>query len=441
MTTTAITTSKNENPFEEMTILAAAPRTPPRSKKLFHIVSSNKFGISAIIAGFLCNFMVFGIGFSYGVFQEFYGSPSGPLALHSDAKIALIGTVSTSLTYICGIFNKSLMYYLGAWKVMLLGCVLMSIGITVTGFCSDYYQFILCSVLQGIGGGILYLPPVVCGPVYFDKHRSLASGVLFSGTGIGAFALANLTKYLIKKVGWQWGVRILGFMNLGVTGLASFMVFEPKLPNFRSANAILNVSQLKSPKVISQLLGSLLQSAGYLMPLIFMYKSAVSLGYSSSQGAFFIGLSNLINAASKVVTGMIADVVGRMNTLIFCSSVSAALIFALWLPAIKNTFMSLVVLYGVFSGAIISLLPPCLIEIFGIGSYTQLSGMMYCARGIGVIIGSPIGALLIIGNGANPKDYTNIAVYNGVLLTASTICLGYLWIGAFGDKKPNNWKV
>ena len=100
MTTTAITTSKNENPFEEMTILAAAPRTPPRSKKLFHIVSSNKFGISAIIAGFLCNFMVFGIGFSYGVFQEFYGSPSGPLALHSDAKIALIGTVSTSLTYI-----------------------------------------------------------------------------------------------------------------------------------------------------------------------------------------------------------------------------------------------------------------------------------------------------------------------------------------------------
>lgn len=47
--------------------------------------------------------------------------------------------------------------------------------------------------------GDIVSPPVVCGPVYFDRHRSLASGVLFSGTGIGAFALANFTRYLIKK--------------------------------------------------------------------------------------------------------------------------------------------------------------------------------------------------------------------------------------------------
>ncbi|CCG24701.1 hypothetical protein CORT_0G00100 [Candida orthopsilosis Co 90-125] len=444
ITTTSIreTTVETVNPFQEMTTLEPPQeQEPPVSARLFHVVSSNKLGISAIISGFLCNFMVFGIAFSYGVFQEFYGSPSGPLSSYSDAKIALIGTVSTSLTYICGIFNKTLMYYLGPWKVMLLGCVLMSLGIIVTGFCSNYYQFILCSVVQGIGGGILYLPPVVCGPVYFDRHRSLASGVLFSGTGIGAFALANFTRYLIKKVGWQWGVRILGFMNLGVTGLASFMVFEPRLPNFRSTNSILNFSQLKSLKVILQLFGSLLQSAGYLMPLIFMSKYAVSLGYSSSQGAFFIGLSNLINAASKVVTGIIADVVGRMNTLMICSIVSAALIFSLWLPAAKDTFISLVVLYGIFSGAIISLLPPCLIEIFGIGSYTQISGIMYCARGVGVIIGSPIGALLISGNGLHPKDYTNTAVYDGILLSASAICLGYLWVLAFKDKKPKNWKL
>lgn len=425
------TSLEGTSSLEEMSILEPTQPINP--------FSSNKYGISAIIAGFLCNFMVFGIGFSYGVFQEFYGSPSGPLYLYSDAKIALIGTVSTSLTYICGIFNKSLMFYLGPWKVMLLGCVMMSIGIIMTGFCSSYYQFILCSIVQGVGGGILYLPPVVCGPVYFDRHRSLASGVLFSGTGVGAFALANFTRYLIKRFGWQWGVRILGFMNLGVTGLASFMVFEPKLPNFRSTNALLNFGQLKSLKVILQLLGSLLQSAGYLMPLIFMSKYAVSLGYSSSQGAFFIGLSNLINAGSKVATGVIADVIGRMNTLLICSVVSAALVFALWLPATKDTFISLVVLYGVFSGAIISLLPPCLIELFGISSYTQLSGMMYCARGIGVIIGSPIGALLIRKNGFHPTDYTNIAVYDGVLLSASTLCLGYLWVLAFEDKRK--WRL
>lgn len=67
--------------------------------------------------------------------------------------------------------------------------------------------------------------------------------------------------------------------------------------------------------------------------------------------------------------------------------------------------------------------------------------MMYCARGIGVIIGSPIGALLISGNGLYPKNYINTAIYDGILLSTSAICLGCLWILTFGDKKPKNWKL
>ncbi|EGW30271.1 uncharacterized protein SPAPADRAFT_157060 [Spathaspora passalidarum NRRL Y-27907] len=431
--------SKDGNPFEEM-IITEEPVAVKYSNFLKTIVS-NRYGIQAVLAGFLCNFMVFGIGFSYGVFQEFYGSSKGPLYNKSESMIALVGTVSTALTYICGIFNKSLMFYLCPRNVMLIGCVLSSLGLVLTGFAKVYYQFILCSILQGIGGGILYLPPVVCGPVYFDKHRSLASGVLFSGTGVGAFAMATFSRYLIERVGWRWSLRILGLMNLAVCGFASVLVVEPKIQNFRTNNALINFSQLKSGKVGLQLLGSLLQSAGYLMPLIFMSKYAVSLGYTSSQGALFIGISNVVNAGSKVFTGVIADMLGRMNTLMICSIISAIAIFALWLPGIRETFISLVVVYGVFSGAIISLLPPCLIELFGIASYTQLSGIMYCARGIGVIIGSPIGALLIEGNGALPKDYINAAIYNGVLLSGSCICLGYLWILAFKDRESRSWKL
>lgn len=123
--------------------------------------------------------MVFGIGFSYGVFQEFYGSFVGPLFNYSESKIALIGTISNSLIYLCAIFNKTLMYYMCPRNVMLIGCGLLSLGLILTGFASSYYQFVLCSILQGVGGSILYLPPVICGPVYFDKHRSLAMGFCF----------------------------------------------------------------------------------------------------------------------------------------------------------------------------------------------------------------------------------------------------------------------
>ncbi|RLV89164.1 Monocarboxylate transporter 13 [Spathaspora sp. JA1] len=406
-----------------------------------HTILENRHGIQSVLAGFLCNFMVFGAGFSYGVFQEFYGSVQGPLYGKSESMIALIGTVSTALTYICGIFNKSLMFYMCPRNVMLIGCLASSLGMILTGFANEYYQFILCSILQGVGGGIVYLPPVVCGPVFFDKHRSLASGVLFSGTGVGAFALATFTRYLIEQVGWRWSVRVLGLMTFVITGMASFLVVEPKIKGFRSNNSLINFSQLKSGKVGLQLLGSLLQSAGYLMPLIFMSKYAVSLGFTSSQGALFIGVSNIVNAGSKVFTGIIADKLGRMNTLMICSIISAIAIFSLWLPGSRQTFLSLIFIYGIFSGAIISLLPPCLIELFGIASYTQLSGIMYCARGIGVVIGSPIGALLINNSGQHPRDYIDAIVYNGVLLTGSCLCLGYLWVLAFKDRVPRSWKL
>ncbi|EMG45384.1 hypothetical protein SBY92_000702 [Candida maltosa Xu316] len=384
--------------------------------------------------------MVFGIGFSYGVLQEFYGSANGPLFGYSESKIALIGTISNALTYLCAVFNKTLMYYMCPRNVMLIGCGCMSIGIICTGFASSYYHFVLCSILQGIGGGILYQPPVVCGPLHFDTHRSLASGILFSGTGVGAFAMAIFTRYLIGSIGWRWCLRALGLLNLVVSGFASFLVIEPKMANFRtSANGLLNLGQLGSSKMFFQLSGSLLQSAGYLMPLIFMSKYAVALGFSSSQGALFIGICNLINAASKIFIGAIADVCGRINTLIVCSILSAAFVFGLWLPGLRETFLALVVLYGIFSGAIISLLPPVLIEVFGMNMYSQLSGISNCVRGVGVIIGSPIGATLIVANGSKPNHYINAIIYNGALLAASTMCLTVLWAKVGISRK--SWKI
>ena len=105
---------------------------------------------------------------------------------------------------------------------MLIGSVLMSLGLIMTGFCTELYQFILSQgLLFGVGSSLLYLPPVVCAPFYFNRHRAIAMGILFSGTGFGGLAMANISRYLIGVIGWQWCVRILGFMNLILTIIAS----------------------------------------------------------------------------------------------------------------------------------------------------------------------------------------------------------------------------
>ncbi|ODV78887.1 MFS general substrate transporter [Suhomyces tanzawaensis NRRL Y-17324] len=376
--------------------------------------------------------MVFGIGFSYGVFQDYYTSLEGPLHARSNSQVALVGTIGNALTYTFGIFNKSLMSHFRPRTIMVAGAVLMSLGLALAGSCTHLYQFILTQgVLFGVGASLVYLPPVVCAPIYFNRHRAIAMGVLFSGTGFGGLALASLTRHLLSLLGWRWCLRTLGFANFAVTLGASFLVKPAPDMALVQNNRLFNLHQMGSYRVWLQLLGSLLQSAGYVIPLIYMSKYAQTLGYSHSQGALFIGLNNGINAVFKVVLGFGGDRIGRLNMIVICSVVSAGSIFGLWIVQLRGTFVAFVVMYGVFSGAIISLLPTCLVDIFGVANYQSMTSLMYFVRGIGTMVGSPIAGLLVKGVGDEASDYTRLIIYNGVLLGSSTVCLGGLWMAEY----------
>lgn len=400
-------------------------------------------GISTVFAGFLCNFIVFGISFSYGVFQEYYTDPvSGPLKHYSISKVALIGSTATALTYIFGILNSKMLFFFRApWKVMVIGCICMSIGLITASFSNVIYQFILSQgVLYGIGSSFMYMPPVVCAPLFFKKYKAFMMGFLFAGTGVGAFVMSIVTRKLLTTVGWRWSLRILGFINLFIGNLAALLVRVPDGMNFTENKRIINFSTLKSTKVVSQLGASLFQSAGYIIPLIFMSKYANTLSFSNTQGALFIGINNLANAVFKVIIGFAADKTGRLNMIILCNLLSTLTIFTLWLIGTRDVFISFVVLYGIFSGAIISLLPTCLIDLFGASQYQALTGLMYFCRGIGSILGSPIAGVLVKDNGLRTGDYQNAIIYNGVLLAVSTILLGVMR-HAYTREKGFKWFI
>ncbi|CUM64368.1 uncharacterized protein PRCAT00001970001 [Priceomyces carsonii] len=402
---------------------------------------SNKDGLLVLISGFICNFMVFGIGFTYGVFQEYYTSSNGPLSLYSDSKVAIIGTLSTGLTYIFGIFNKSLMKYSSPKTVMFVGSIIMSLGLILAGFCNHIYQFILTQgVMFGIGSSLVYLPPVVCAPPFFTQHRAIAMGFLFSGTGFGSLAISSLSRFLIAAIGWRWCLRVLGLINLIFTIFASFIVVVPEGMNFKEGNKVISLGQLKSWKAIFICLGGLFQSAGYLIPLIYMSKMAKTLNFTNSQGALFIGVNNGVNAIFKIILGYAGDKLGRMNTIIACSVVSAVTILGLLGTVSRDSYISFVVFYGVFSGVIVSLLPTCLVELFGIANYQAMSGLMYFSRGIGNMLGSPLAGLMISNDGLSFTDYKFPILYNGLLLVASASCLAVLRVVVSAERQVTGWK-
>lgn len=413
-------------------------------------VPTRYHAIAIIIAGFVANFVVFGIGFTFGVFQEFYTSDKGPLVNTSHAVVSMIGTTATATTYCCAIFFNTAMNYLKSPQtVMFIGSMLMGLGLLTASFCQtdNAYQFILSQgLLFGIGASFTYIPPVVCAPPFFTRHRGVALGILFSGTGAGALVLGPITRTLISHIGWRWCLRILAFISIFVTGGSSVLVNQHS--SLQSASPTSSLKKIFDIRLMSvdpislytQLFAGFFQSAGYLISLNYMSTYGETLGFSATQGTVFIALNNGINAIFKVILGFLADkYIGRLNMIIICNLMSTLCVLILWMISLRGTFITFVVLYGVFSGAIISLLPTCLSEIFGIKNYKSMSGLMYFFRGIGNFLGSPIAGLLI-STGGQPTDYQNCIIYNGCLLGVSTFLLTLLKVRVRKTVEEQEWR-
>lgn len=61
----------------------------------------------------------------------------------------------------------------------------------------------------GFGFGLIYLPAIVSVTTYFEKKRSLATGIAVCGSGLGTFIFSPVSEYLIKEFGWRGATLIL----------------------------------------------------------------------------------------------------------------------------------------------------------------------------------------------------------------------------------------
>lgn len=61
----------------------------------------------------------------------------------------------------------------------------------------------------GFGFGMIYLPAIVSVTTYFERLRSLATGIAVCGSGFGTVVFAPLTNYLIVNYQWQGTLLVI----------------------------------------------------------------------------------------------------------------------------------------------------------------------------------------------------------------------------------------
>lgn len=131
--------------------------------------------------------------------------------------------------------------------------------------------------------------------------------------------LSPVMHSLITNLGVQWALRILGLWNF-VVGIPISLVVKRRpgthLGSGRGRTR-LDASVAKRGTFIWQAMGAFLQAGGNVVPTYFLTTYSVAvLSYSSATGSLLLAVYNVVNSVARVSMGILADRVGRQNTMI-----------------------------------------------------------------------------------------------------------------------------
>src|SRR5208282_3487876 len=114
------------------------------------------------------------------------------------------------------------------------------------------------------------------------------------------------------------------------------------------------------------------------------------------------------------------------NTLILTVICSSITVVAFWLSSTagdgdQTLWIMFVVFYSMAGGGYNALFPTTVVEVFGLQAYASVNGFMYFVRGLGAMVGSPVGGK-ILGE-SELGNYRNVVWFDAALLAGAALCV------------------
>lgn len=306
-------------------------------------------------------------------------------------------------------------------QVAWLPAALYVLSIMMTSLCKSYYQFILAQgVLGGTAIGLTMVPAMAAPSQYFHKNRGAAMGIIIGGSSLGGvcFPLALGKMLYNPSLSFGWTVRICGFIILAVLTL-SCAAIRARLPP-RKGRFFLP-SAFKEPAYLAIIGAAFLMVFGFFIPFFYLPSYGVAHGMSSKLASYLVSILNGASFFGRIIPGILADRVGKLN-MFFAAGVSTAILIFCWPKTHSNAaIIVFAALYGFFSGGIISMMAVNLASIAkdpkDIGTYM---GMGMCVVSFAALIGPPVNGALV----NHPHGFEHLSIFSGVLvLTGSCIVL------------------
>ncbi|GKT83766.1 major facilitator superfamily transporter [Colletotrichum tofieldiae] len=307
--------------------------------------------------------------------------------------------------------------------------------------CTEYWHFILClGVLGGIGAALTSTVAVAVIGKLFNRRKGLAMGVALSGSSFGGVTISMMLRSILPRLGWQWSMRIMGFLVLGIMilGTICFLPY-PRLSTSVSGapvgktGAMLNFSAFQSPPFGFMTMGLFLLEFVLFGITGLLPTFAIAVGFGSDVGFSLVAILNGTSCFGRIMAGVIGDRLGHLNILLIMISITIIFTGVVFVPfGTKHigALYAFAALWGYGSGSFLSSTPGeyfCIfldmIEVLCIGS---VFGKDVRAEGLWQI--SRHNELLrqLFAIGDRPYWWANARKYGGTALSGFYLAVLFL---------------
>lgn len=185
------------------------------------------YGWVICFASFMCNMIVDGIAYTFGIFLETFVEHFH----EGKGTVAWVGSLLSGVYLSAGPIVSALANKFGCRAVCIAGSIIACLAFVLSTFSNSVGMLMATyGFMGGFGFGMIYLPAVVAVGYYFETKRSLATGIAVCGSGFGTFAFAPLATYLLEEYGWKHALLIFAglILNCAIFGAMMRPLTYPK---------------------------------------------------------------------------------------------------------------------------------------------------------------------------------------------------------------------
>jgi MFS family permease len=243
---------------------------------------------------------------------------------------------------------------------VVLGTLMLAVGYVAAANAASLWQFTLAqALLIGLlGSSATFGPLVADASLWFARRRGIAVAIVASGNYLAGTFWPPLLQAAIEAVGWRQAHLGIGLVCL-VTMLPLALALRRRAPVEDASSPIgardLAETLRMSPGTLQILLivAGLSCCIAMSMPQVHIVAYCADLGYGPARGAEMLSLMLGLGVVSRLASGLIADRIGGVGTLILGSTLQClALLFYLPFDGLTSLYV-VSALFGLSQGGIV----------------------------------------------------------------------------------------